>query len=219
MEKIQIWDLGSRMEKIWIQYPGSGMENILIRDSESGINIPDQKKWKFCRQICQDLKNRIIIKPFVEKTFWDKTKSFLQYKIASVASERGKTSVNWIFQSPTRLGRRRRTTSPRAKPLLQLTFIRPQQRFRVVFELKRPSMSVQNLFFASPAHKKPSPPLFPTTGCEKRRKDGLLAPFFAYFTPWAFYLLLNVKSELASCLLTQDTFKKSLQEVAPTIAT
>ncbi len=146
----------------------------------------------------------------MEKAFWDKTKSFLQSKIASVASERGKTPVNWIFQSPTRLGRRPRTTSPGAKPLLQLTFIRPYQRFIVVFELKRPSMSVQNLFFARPAPKKPSPPLFPTTGCEKRRKDVLLAPFLAYFTPSAFYLLLKVKSELASCLLTQDTFKKSL---------
>jgi hypothetical protein len=80
----------------------------------------------------------------------------------------------------------------------------------VVFELKRPSKSVQNLFFARPGPKKPSPPLFPITGCEKRRKDVLLAPFFTYLTPSAFYLLLKVKSELASCLLTQDTFKESL---------
>jgi hypothetical protein len=86
------------MEKIWIQYAGSGMGNILIRDSGSGINIPDQQNWKFHRQICYDLKNRIIIEAFVEKAFWDKTKSFLQSKIASVASERGKTPVNWIFQ-------------------------------------------------------------------------------------------------------------------------
>ncbi len=85
-----------------------------------------------------------------------------------------------------------------------------KQRFIVVFELKRPSLSVQNLFFARAAPKKPSPPLFPITGCEKRRKDVPLAPFFAYFTPSAFYLLLKVKSEVASCLLTQDTFKKSL---------
>ncbi len=118
----------------------------------------------------------------MEKAFWDKTKSFLQSKVASVGSERGKTPVNWIFQSPTRLGRRCRTTSPGAKPFLQLTFIRPEQRFIVVFELKRPSMSVQNLFFAKPVPKKPSLPLFPITGCEKRRKDVLLAPFFAYFT-------------------------------------
>jgi hypothetical protein len=80
----------------------------------------------------------------------------------------------------------------------------------VVFGLKRPSMSVQNLFFAKPGSKKPSPPVFPITGCGKRRKDVLPAPFFAYFTPLAFYLLLKVKSELASYLLTQGTFKKSL---------
>jgi hypothetical protein len=55
----------------------------------------------------------------------------------------------------------------------------------VVFGLKRPSMSVQNLFFARPALKKPSPPLFSTTGCRKRHKDVLPAQFFAYFTPSA----------------------------------
>jgi hypothetical protein len=146
----------------------------------------------------------------VEKAFWDETKSFLQSKVTSVASERGKTPVNWIFQSPTRHGRRSRTTSPGAKPLLQLTFIRPYQRFIVVFGLKRPSMSVLNLFFARPAPKKPLPPLFSITGCGKRRKDVLPGPFYAYFTPSAFYLLLQVKLELASCLLTQGTFKKSL---------
>ncbi len=154
------------MEKIWIWDPGSG------------INILDQQNWKFCRQICQDLKNRIIIKPIVEKAFWDESKPFLQSKVASVALKRGKTPVNWIFQSPTRHGRHRRTMSPGAKPLLQLTFIRPQQRFIVVFGLKRPSMSVQNLFFARPAPKKPMPPLFLITGRGKRRKDVLPAPFF-----------------------------------------
>jgi hypothetical protein len=51
MEKIQIWDQGSRMGKIWIQDPGSRMGNIRIRDPGSGINIPDQQNWKFCRQI------------------------------------------------------------------------------------------------------------------------------------------------------------------------
>ncbi len=123
--KIKIWDPGSRMEKIWIQYLGSGMGNIRIQDSGSAINIPDQQNWKFHRQICWDLKNGIIIEPFVEKAFWDEIMSFLQSKVASVVSERGKTPVNWIFQSPTRLGRRCRTTSPGAKPLLQLTSIRP----------------------------------------------------------------------------------------------
>jgi hypothetical protein len=71
-------------------------------------------------------------------------------------------------------------------------------------------MSVQNLFFARPAPKKPTPPIFPITDCGKRHKDVLPAPFFTYFTPSAFYLLLEVKSELASCLLIQGTFKKSL---------
>jgi hypothetical protein len=42
-------------------------------------------------------------------------------------------------------------------------------------------MSVQNLFFARSAPKKPSPPLFSVTGCEKRRQDVLPAPFFAIF--------------------------------------
>jgi hypothetical protein len=40
-----------------------------------------------------------------------------------------------------------------------------------------------------------------------------------YFAPAAFYLYLKVKSELASCLLTQGTFKKSSWGVAPTITT
>ncbi len=42
-------------------------------------------------------------------------------------------------------------------------------------------MSVQNMFFASPAPKKPSPPLFSITGCEKRHQDVLPAPFFTIF--------------------------------------
>ncbi len=137
-----------------------------------------------------------------------KQKSFLQFKVASVASERGKTSVNWIFQSPTRHGRRRRTMSPGAKPLLQLTFIRPWHRFIVVFGLKGPMN--RTCFLPRPAPKNPLPLLFSITGCGKRRKDVLSAPFFAYFTPSAFCLLMKVKSELASCLLTQGTFKKSL---------
>jgi len=42
-------------------------------------------------------------------------------------------------------------------------------------------MSVQNLFFARPAPKKPSLPLFSITGCEKRHQDVLPAPFFTIF--------------------------------------
>jgi len=100
------------------------------KHSDLGFRIRDKhprsaKLGKFRHQICQDLKNQIIIEPFVEKAFWYKTKSFLQSKVASVASERRKTPVNCIFQSPTRHGPHHRTRSPRAKPLLQLTFIRP----------------------------------------------------------------------------------------------
>jgi hypothetical protein len=75
------------MEKIWIQ---------------SHDKHPGTANWKSWCQICQDLKNRIIIKPFVEKAFWEETKAFLRSKAASVAVKRGKTPVNWIFQSPTR---------------------------------------------------------------------------------------------------------------------
>ncbi len=53
-----------------------------------------------------------------------------------------------------------RTTPQGAKPLLKLTFIRPQQRFREVFGLKRPSTSVPNSFFASLSPKLSSPLLF-----------------------------------------------------------
>ena len=42
-------------------------------------------------------------------------------------------------------------------------------------------MSVPNLFFARPAPKKPSPPLFSITCCGKRHQDVLPAPFFAIF--------------------------------------
>jgi hypothetical protein len=38
----------------------------------------------------------------VDKAFWDETKSFLQYNVASVELKRGKTPVNQFFQSPRR---------------------------------------------------------------------------------------------------------------------
>jgi hypothetical protein len=106
-------------------------------------------------------RDQIKIKSSVDKAFWDKTKSFLQYKGASVELKRAKTPENQFFQSPTR--------RPPPKPLLQLTFIRPQQRFREVFGLKRPSMSVPNLFFAMPSPKLPLPLLFSLIGIEKGR--------------------------------------------------
>jgi hypothetical protein len=68
-------------------------------------------------------------------------------------------------------------------------------------------MSVQNLFFARPAPKKPSPPLFSITGCEKSIKMFSQLHFLSYFSPATFYLFLKVKSELA---MTQGTLKKSL---------
>jgi hypothetical protein len=42
-------------------------------------------------------------------------------------------------------------------------------------------MPVQNLFFARPAPKKPSPPLFSINCCGKRHQNVLPAPFFAIF--------------------------------------
>jgi hypothetical protein len=42
-------------------------------------------------------------------------------------------------------------------------------------------MHVQNLFFARPAPKKTSPPLFSKNCCGKRHQDVLPAPFFAIF--------------------------------------
>ena len=42
-------------------------------------------------------------------------------------------------------------------------------------------MSVQNLFFAGPVPKKPSPPLFSINGCGKRRQGVLPALFFCIF--------------------------------------
>jgi hypothetical protein len=47
-------------------------------------------------------KNQLKIKSSVDKEFWVETKSFLQYKAASLALKKGKTPVNWIFQSPRR---------------------------------------------------------------------------------------------------------------------
>jgi hypothetical protein len=72
----------------------------------------------------------------------------------------------------------------------------------VVFGLKSTSLSVQSLFFARPAPKKPSPPLFSITGCGKRCQDVLLTPFFAYFTPSAFYLF--PESEIRAGKLLDD---------------
>ncbi len=47
-------------------------------------------------------RNQIKIKYSVDKAFWVETKSFLQYKGASVELKRAKTPANHFFQSPTR---------------------------------------------------------------------------------------------------------------------
>jgi hypothetical protein len=72
----------------------------------------------------------------------------------------------------------------------------------MVFRLKRPRMSVQNLFFARPAPKKPSPPLFSITGCGKRHQDALPAPLFTIFNTSALSSLLE--SEIRAGKLLVD---------------
>ncbi len=127
--------------------------------------------------------------------------------------------MNQFFNRQEDDNHRHQTEPQGAKPLQQLIFIRPQKRFRVVFGLKRPRMSVENFFFARLQAKLPTPPLFSITGSGKRRQDVLTARLLPYFPPATFNFFLKVKSELASCLLTQGTFKKKVQGVAPTIAT
>jgi hypothetical protein len=56
--------------------------------------------------------------------------------------------------------------------------------------------------------------LFSIIGIGKRRQDVLPTPLLPYFIPPAFYLFLRVRSELASCLLTQGTFKKIITTIA-----
>jgi hypothetical protein len=60
------------------------------------------------------------MKSFVDKAFWDETKSFLQYKRASVELKRAKTPVNQFFQSPTR----------RPLPTAAAAELRPKERNR-----------------------------------------------------------------------------------------
>ncbi len=60
-------------------------------------------------------RNHIQIKFFVDKAFWDNTKSFLQYKATSVQLKRGKTPVNQFFQSPRRWLPQPPNNTPRGK--------------------------------------------------------------------------------------------------------
>ncbi len=55
--------------------------------------------------------------------------------------------------------RRCRTMAPRSKPFLYLTFVSPQQTFRVVFGLKKLIMLVQSLSFPRPSPMFLSPPI------------------------------------------------------------
>jgi hypothetical protein len=75
-------------------------------------------------------------------------------------------------------------------------------------------MSVQNLIFARPAPKKPSPPLFSITACGKRRQDLLPAPYLPYF-------LSLPESEIRAGKLLVDPghLQEELVGVAPTIVT
>jgi hypothetical protein len=128
---------GSRIQDGKNSDPGSGIQDgkkfgSRIRDGKTldpGSRIRDKHprsaKLEIVSPNLLGLKESTIIEPFVQKAFWDETKSFLQSKFESVVIKRGNTPVNLIFQSPTRNGCRRRTISPGEKPLLQLTFIRP----------------------------------------------------------------------------------------------
>jgi hypothetical protein len=62
-------------------------------------------------------------------------------------------------------------------------------------------MSVQNLFFARPAPKKPSPPLFLKTCCGKRHQDILPAPFFAIFHTSNFLFLPEIEIRAGKLLV------------------
>ncbi len=125
MEKIQIWDQGSRMEKIWIQYTGSRMGNIRIRDPGCGINIPDQQNWKFCHQICKDLKNRKNNRTLCGKGIlgWNQVIFTILGSISSVRERKNTCELDFSISNKTRL--LSSNYIPRGKPLLQLTFIRP----------------------------------------------------------------------------------------------
>jgi hypothetical protein len=116
--------------------PGSGIQDGKNLDPGSGIrdgkNLDPGSKIrdKHPGSAKLEILSPNLLEPNNNRTLCGKgilgeTKSVLQSKVASVALKRGKTPVNWIFQSPTRHGCYYRTTSPGAKPVLQLIFIRP----------------------------------------------------------------------------------------------
>jgi hypothetical protein len=67
-----------------------------------------------------------------------------------------------------------------------------------------------NLFVAWLLPKKPLLPFFSITACGKGINMFSQPHYLPCFAPAAFYHFLKVRPELASCLLTQGTFKKSL---------
>jgi hypothetical protein len=71
-------------------------------------------------------------------------------------------------------------------------------------------MSVKNLFLPGRSPKSHRLLYFQLLAVEKGVKMFSQLYLLLYFTSVAFYLFLKVKSKLASCLLTQGTFKKSL---------
>ncbi len=93
----------------------------------------DDRDPKSRRQICEDLKNWIKIKSFVDKAFWDKVESFLHCKAASVALKRGKQLWTRFFNIQQEVARCRRTTSRGAKPLLQLIVIGHAKIYSVIW--------------------------------------------------------------------------------------
>jgi hypothetical protein len=71
-------------------------------------------------------------------------------------------------------------------------------------------MSVQSLFLPGRRPKSHRRLYFQLLAVEKGDKMFSQLHYSLYFAPAAFYLFMKMKSELASCLLTQGTFKKSL---------
>jgi hypothetical protein len=71
-------------------------------------------------------------------------------------------------------------------------------------------MSVQTCFLPGQRSKSHRRLYFQQLAVKKATKMFSQHHFPSYFTPATFCLFLKVKSELASCLLTQGSLKKSL---------
>ncbi len=194
--------------------PGSGTRDGKNSDSGSSIRdkLPGSAKLEISSQNLLGLEEPNNNQNLCGKGIWDENKSFLQSKAASVVLKERKNTCELDFSISNK------TTPPLPNYVLRgetntaayLHKALAKIYCRLVFGLKRLSMSAQNLIFASMLPKKPSLPLFLITGCGKGANMFSQLHYSSYFAPAAFYLFLKVKSELASCLLTQGTFKKSL---------